>query len=148
MNKQRNPGTWDGETMEISDGTMVKKGSYVMVWEPTWNSFKHLGEVSGVQRRANEPDVVDVRVFGSEEGELYRPYWLRRATYREFRWNRTGFGKTPWIQFYLIAALFTVIGLVGAFSMGDRWWVMPTFYALCWGVVEMETYHNYTRRTV
>ena len=76
------------------------------------------------------------------------PGYVRPATYREFRVNKSGFGKTPWLQFWLIVSMFTIIGLAGALSMGGQWWVMPAFYAICWGVVELKTYHNFTRRTV
>mgnify|MGYP000863778168 FL=1 len=76
------------------------------------------------------------------------PEYVRPAKYAEFRWNNSGFGKTPWLQFWLIVSMFTVIGLAGALSMGGQWWVMPAFYALCWGLIELKTYHNFTRRTV
>ena len=76
------------------------------------------------------------------------PDFVRPAKYGEFRWNKSGFGKTPWLQFWLIVSMFTVIGLAGALSMGAQRWVMPAFYALCWGLIELKTYHNFTRRTV
>lgn len=76
------------------------------------------------------------------------PEYVRPAKYAEFRWNKSGFGKTTWLQFWLIAFLFTIIGVAGALSMDGQWWVMPAFYALCWGIIELKTYHNFTRRTV
>lgn len=144
--KQRNIGQWDREELLISDGSKIKKGDYVMTDHFFLGSF--LGQVQGILHRPNEEPVADVREFGSEYSALFKSKDLRRATYSEFRWNRTGFGKTPWRQFWIIVALFTIIALAGAFSMGAYWWVMPTFYALCWGVVELKTYHNYTGRTV
>ncbi len=74
--------------------------------------------------------------------------FIRPAKYREFRWNKSGFGKTTWLQFWLIVSMFTIIGVAGALSMGGQWWVMPAFYLICWGIVELKTYHNFTRRTV
>ena len=76
------------------------------------------------------------------------PEYVRPAKYAQFRWNKSGFGKTPWIQFWIMVSMFTIIGLAGALSMGGQWWVMPAFYLICWGIVELKTYHNFTRRTV
>lgn len=76
------------------------------------------------------------------------PEYVRPAKYAQFRWNKSGFGKTTWLQFWLIVSMFTIIGLAGALSMDAQWWVMPAFYLICWGLVELKTYHNFTRKTV
>jgi len=74
--------------------------------------------------------------------------FVRPAKYSEFRWNKAGFGKTPWFQYWLMVCAFLTIGIGAALSMESYQWTFPLFFALVYGVVELKTYHNFTRKTV
>lgn len=74
--------------------------------------------------------------------------FIRPATFAEFRWNKSGFGKTPWFQYWLMVSAFLTIGIGAALSMESYQWTFPLFFALVYGVVELKTYHNFTRKTV
>lgn len=74
--------------------------------------------------------------------------FIRPATFAEFRWNKSGFGKTPWFQYWIIVSVFLTIGIGAALSMELYRWTFPLFFALVYGMVELKTYHNFTRKTV
>jgi len=86
--------------------------------------------------------------YGGSKQLHYNLYRIRPAKYSEFRWNKAGFGKTPWFQYWLIVSAFLTIGIGAALSMESYKWTFPLFFALVYGVVELKTYHNFTRKTV
>ena len=76
----------------------IKKGSHVITPDG-------LAVVTGILIRPGEGVYVDVLVFGGNpNGQSFKPDQLRLATFREFCFNKRGFGRTPWIQVALALA--------------------------------------------
>ena len=86
--------------------------------------------------------------YGGSKQLHFSLYLLRPAKYSEFRWSKSGFGKTPWLQYWLMVLAFLIIGIGAALSMESYKWTFPLGFALVYGIIEWMTYRNFTREAV
>lgn len=99
----------------LNDGE-IKKGSHVITPDG-------LAVVTGILIRPGEGVYVDVVVFGGNpNGQSFKPDQLRLATFREFCTNKTGFGRTSWLQFGAIQAVAMALLAGGLWTFAEGGW--------------------------
>ena len=126
-------------TAEVPGGT-IKRGSYIVT--PIG-----LGEVMGIvhDRGPGRPErPIDAVIKG--KSHLFQLHEVRKATFRDFAINETGFGKTPWIQFWFIQAFSLALVGTGIVTWADSGWVAVSFAAAIEGVLVYGTWGNFTGR--
>lgn len=135
----RNIGTYK-YTCTLRDDTQTYKGWHVMTHEG-------LAVVTGILERPNEGYYVDVVVYGGNpSGQSFRPWELRAATFGEFCSNKTGFGKTSWIQFTLIQAVALALSAGGVWTFGEGGWSTCVVFAAIEAVMIYGTWRNFKGR--
>lgn len=135
MHKTRNIGHYIPSTT-LARGE-IKKGVHVMTPEG-------LAVVTGIMERPNEGVFVDVVVYGGNpNGQSFRPYELRLATFREFCRNRSGFGKTSWVQFCAIQGLAIALAIAGVATAREGGWLVCLLALAIEGVLMYGTWRNF-----
>lgn len=120
----------------LHDGE-IKKGVHVMTPEG-------LAVVTGILIRPGEGVYVDVVVFGGDpNGQSFKPEQLRLATFREFCFNRTGFGRTSRIQFGAIQAVALALLAGGTWTFVEGGWSACLVAAAMEGLMVYGTWSNF-----
>lgn len=123
----------------LHDGE-IKKGVHVMTPDG-------LAVVTGILIRPGEGVYVDAVVYGGNpNGQSFKPDQLRLATFREFCFNRSGFGKTSWIQFTLIQAVALALSAGGVWTFGEGGWSTCVVFAAIEAVMIYGTWRNFKGR--
>lgn len=81
---------------------------------------------------------------GISSGFWYSADQLKKATFLQYLFWPTGFGKTPWSLFILIQSMIA-LGVIVSASEGMAWMGCIAF-AVIDGVLVLGTWMNYTRR--
>lgn len=130
-----------GNTAAVSGGT-IRRGDYIV----TPNG---LGEVMGIFYIDADGLPISRPIDASVEGKLmqFRLSEVRKATFRDFAINRTGFGKTSWPQFALVQTMCIGLLVTGFFTPWlEGGWVAHTFFLAVEGVMLYGTWGNFTGR--
>lgn len=84
-------------------------------------------------------------------GRVLKQRRMAKETFRQFITRPSGFGKTPWILFYIISVLCAVLVAVSGYNYwrGDAYpWVAGAFGVGIYGLLWFGTWMNYTGRWV
>jgi len=115
----------------------IKKGVHVMTPEG-------LAVVTGILIRPGEGVYVDVVVFGGDpNGQSFKPDQLRLATFREFCFNKSGFGKTSRVQFYAIQGIALALAIAGVATAREGGWAVCLLALAIEGVLMYGTWPNF-----
>ena len=135
--------------VRAGDGIFVTRMNHRLYGK--WGRVRGLmfnGEVAGTPIN-DDQDVIGVRMQLPDSGALYEIYndEFRKETFAEFKRRPTGYGRTPWVLFYVIQAFCLASIIVGMLTFFIGGWVGPVMAGLVEWVLIWATKRNYQHKS-